>query len=63
MDGTTLGKTLWYADGLRWIGSVFHDAAERLERVSSEAVLVDPRALREAEAYMENVRTRAHVHF
>jgi hypothetical protein len=63
MDAATLGRTLWYADGLRWIGSVFHDAAEHLERVSSEAVLMDPRALREAETYMENVRTRVHVHF
>ena len=63
MDATTMGRTLWYADGLRWIGSVFNDAAEHLERVSSDAVQLDPRVLREAEAYMENVRTRVHVHF
>ena len=37
---------LWYADGLRWIGSLFNDAAERLER--NEAEPLDPGAYREA---------------
>jgi hypothetical protein len=53
----------WYADGLRWIGSVFNDAAEHLERASAETARLDPRVAREAEEYMENVRTRVHIHF
>ena len=59
----TMSKSLWYADGLRWIGSLFNDAAEHLEQVSTEATLLDPRALREADQYLNDVRTRAHVHF
>jgi hypothetical protein len=56
-------NTNWYADGLRWIGSVFTDAADHLERLSTEATLLDPRALREADNYMNDVRTRVHIHF
>ena len=58
-----MSKSLWYADGLRWIGSVFNDAAEHLEQLSVEATHLDPRALREADQYLNDVRTRAHVHF
>ena len=56
-------KTLWYADGLRWIGSIFTVAAEHLERSSHEIARTDPRLAREAETYMEDVRTRVHIHF
>jgi hypothetical protein len=56
-------KTLWYADGLRWIGSIFTGAAEHLERTSLELARTDPRVSREAENYMEDVRTRVHIHF
>ena len=63
MDAATMGRSLWYAEGLRWIGSVFNGAAEHLERVSSQAVRLDPRVAREAEEYMEDVRTRVHIHF
>ena len=63
MDTATMVRTLWYADGLRWIGSVFNDAAEHLDRVSAESMQLDPRVLREAEAYMESVRTRVHTSF
>ena len=58
-----MSKTTWYADGLRWIGSVFNGAADHLERSASEATLVDPRALREADQYVNDVRTRAHINF
>ena len=27
-----MGQGAWYADGLRWIGSLFVNAADRLER-------------------------------
>jgi hypothetical protein len=56
-------RTLWYAEGLRWIGSLFNGAAERLERAPGDAVQADPRVQREAETYMDNVRTRVHIHF
>ena len=58
-----LSKSIWYAEGLRWIGSLFNDAAERLERGATEAALLDPRALREADQYRNDVRTRAHIQF
>ena len=56
-------KSLWYADGLRWIGSIFNDAAEQLERSAAETSAADPRVVREIEAHMNEMRTRVHVHF
>ena len=32
----------WHAEGLRWIGSLFNDFAERLERVSIAATPCEP---------------------
>ena len=58
-----MSKSLWYAEGLRWVGTIFTDAAEHLERLSDEAAQLDPRALREADKYMNDVRTRVHTHF
>ena len=58
-----MSKSIWYADGLRWIGSIFNDAAEHIERSASEVALLDPRALREADQYVNEVRTRAHIQF
>jgi hypothetical protein len=58
-----MSRNLWYADGLRWIGSVFHDAADRLERVGEQAAPPDPHALREIDRYVNDMRTRVHVHF
>ena len=29
-------RALWYAEGLRWIGSLFHSAADHLEQPSLE---------------------------
>jgi hypothetical protein len=38
-------RTLFYADGLRWIGSIFNGAADKLERNVGTEVVLDPRAL------------------
>jgi hypothetical protein len=59
----TMTRSMWYAEGLRWIGSIFHGAAERLERTSTDIARLDPRVAREAETYMEDVRARVHIHF
>ena len=54
-------RSLFYAEGLRWIGSIFNGAAERLERNAVVDVPLDPRAYRDIEEYVNNVRTRAHL--
>ena len=58
-----MSRSIWYADGLRWIGSIFNDAAEHFERAATEVTPLDPRALREADQYVNEVRTRAHLQF
>ena len=63
MTAASMSKTLWYADGLRWIGSVFNDAAEQLERTAAETSAPDPRVLREIEEHMNQMRTRVHTSF
>ena len=63
MSEAATTKGIWYADGLRWIGSLFHGAAEHLERRALDAPLPDPRALREADQYVNDLRTRIHIHF
>jgi hypothetical protein len=60
---TPMNKALWYADGLRWIGSVFNDAADQLERTASETSMADPRVVREIEQHMNEMRTRVHFHY
>ena len=45
-----MSRALWYAEGLRWIGSLFNGAAERLERVQGDAVRADPRVQRAVES-------------
>ena len=35
-------KALWYADGLRWIGSLFQSAADRLEQPSLDPAPGEP---------------------
>ena len=57
-----MSRTLWYADGLRWIGTIFNDAAEHLEREAAEASPPDPQAIREIDRYMNEMRTRVHAH-
>ena len=54
-------RTLWYADGLRWIGSIFNDAAETLERNAVEREPLDPQTYRAIDGYFNDVRTRVHV--
>lgn len=51
--------TMWYADGLRWIGSLFNDAAARLERNAEEPL--DPTAYRDIERYVDELRSRVHI--
>ena len=45
-----MSTTLWYADGLRWIGSLLNGAAENLERNAAESTPLDPRISREIES-------------
>lgn len=54
-------RTLWYADGLRWIGSIFTDAAESLERNAADDEPLDPKTYRAIDGYLNDVRTRVHV--
>jgi hypothetical protein len=54
-------RSLFFAEGLRWIGSIFNGAAERLERNAVADAPLDPRAYREIEEYVSNVRVRAHL--
>jgi hypothetical protein len=63
MTTASMNKALWYAEGLRWIGSVFNDAAEQLERSAAETSAPDPRVLREIEEHMNEMRTRVHIHY
>jgi hypothetical protein len=57
-----MNTSLWYAEGLRWIGSLFTGAAEHFERAASTAAELDPR-YRAPEEYMSDVRNRVHIHF
>ena len=57
-------KALWYADGLRWIGSLLHDAAEHLERPSLSANPGEPHAVRPTvDEYLSDVRFRLQDRF
>jgi hypothetical protein len=57
-------KALWYADGLRWIGSLFHSAAEHLERPSLSANAGEPHAFRPTvDEYLSDVRFRLQDRF
>lgn len=58
-----MARVIWYADGLRWIGSIFNDAAERLERSAADQEPLDPRVHREIEQYVNDLHRRVHVHF
>jgi hypothetical protein len=37
MNAAPPTKAAWYADGLRWIGSLFDQAADHFDRVTPEA--------------------------
>ena len=54
-------RSLFYADGLRWIGSIFNGAADRLESSAARDVPLDPREYRAIEDYVNDVRVRAHL--
>ena len=54
-------RTLWYADGLRWIGSLFNDAAAALEHNAADHEPLDPGTYRAIDGYFNEVRTRVHV--
>jgi len=60
-----LAKNVWYADGLRWIGSILNGAADHLERNAAEPL--EPRPPlpqhRAIDEYVSDVRHRIHVHF
>jgi hypothetical protein len=49
----------WYADGLRWIGSLFHAAADHLERPALEP---GPRP-QPMEDFLSDVRLRIHSRY
>lgn len=50
----------WYADGLRWIGSLFYDAADYLARPAPETASLDPMPRHtSAEEILRDVRNRA----
>ena len=54
-------RSLFYAEGFRWIGSMFNGVAERLERNAVVEAPLDPRTYRDIEEYVNNVRIRAHL--
>jgi hypothetical protein len=49
----------WYADGLRWIGSLFHAAGDYLARPALES---GPRPL-PMEDFLSDVRLRIHSRY
>ena len=61
--GASMSRSLWYAEGLRWIGSLFSGAAAHLERTAAEAPALDPRVLREIDRHMNEMRTRVHINY
>ena len=57
-----MNRAQWYAEGFRWIGSLFHDAAAHFEESAARIAELDPRMRKQADEYMNDVRTRAHLH-
>jgi hypothetical protein len=57
-----MNTSLWYAEGLRWIGSLFNGAAAHFERAAATAAQLDPRRCTQ-EDYLSDVRHRVHTHF
>lgn len=52
-------RSSWYAEGLRWIGSLFHGAADSLERAQRTPIGSEPRAeLLPYEEFISDVRHR-----
>jgi hypothetical protein len=43
MNYAPVSRATWYAEGLRWIGTVCNDAADRLERSNApQALALEP---------------------
>ena len=54
----------WYADGLRWIGSLFTGAADHLDRPSLAPAALEPRPeYQPVEEYLFDVRHRMQNRF
>ncbi len=51
-------ETMWHAEGLRWIGSLFLDAANFLERAAARPCERSHAALLPADDPLEDVRAR-----
>ena len=50
----------WYVEGLRWIGSLFHSAADRLSRPAAEPAPLEPYGHHKMiEEYFFDMRDRA----
>ena len=54
-------KAIWYGDGVVWIKSLVENAATHFEQAATRMVELDPRARRQADEYLEDVRARAHL--
>jgi hypothetical protein len=52
----------WHAEGLRWIGTLFLDAADYLERAVTDDAPYEPLPpqLARADDYIDDVRSRIH---
>jgi hypothetical protein len=56
-------RASWYSDGLRWIGSLFHRAADHLDHPSLAPAPLEPRPkYLPAEEFLFDVRHRMHSH-
>jgi hypothetical protein len=62
MSAASYPRSLWYADGLRWIGTLLLSAAERLELRTLDDAAADPwpELLPPHERVFE-LRTRIHI--
>ena len=54
-----MNTTTWYADALRWIGSLFHNAADFLERPALEP----GHGRLPIEEFLSDVRLRIHSRY
>jgi hypothetical protein len=54
-------KAMWYREGVAWIGALVGRAADHFEQAAGRMAELDPRARRQADEYLEDVRVRAHL--
>ena len=57
-----MNRAQFYADGFRWIGSLLEGAADHFEQAAARIAEMDPRMRREADEYLDEVRSRAHLY-